>query len=156
MLYQLKGLADIAAVIANERKCGGTVEAESIRLRSGEEFSNIVIISVDGDGHSIYTVGFLCEKGKHYLVHINDISMVTNPTHTWTCKIKNQFVRKQKIEEKLRYLDKLCKVNEGSCLSPFIEEVQRLINDIGFEQVRNSGITLPVKLLKEKKILQIA
>jgi hypothetical protein len=156
VLYQLRGLTDIAAVLLNERKCGGAIEAESIRLRSGEEFSNAVIISVDGAGSSIYTIGFICETGQHYLVHVNDISMITNPRHMWTCKIRNQIVRKEKLERKLRYLEKLCRLNEGSTLQPFIEEVQLLINDIGLEQIRRTGMMLPVKLIEEKKVLHIA
>ncbi|MCQ6281962.1 hypothetical protein [Bacillus sp. EB600] len=40
-MRKVNGLNDIYTIIQNERKLGSAIEAESIRLRSGEEFAGI-------------------------------------------------------------------------------------------------------------------
>jgi hypothetical protein len=46
-MRKINGLSDMYTIIQNERKIGGVIEAESIKLRSGEEFVCPVILNID-------------------------------------------------------------------------------------------------------------
>ncbi|MCF6094117.1 hypothetical protein L1765_09095 [Microaerobacter geothermalis] len=137
MLYDVNGLPDIDTVLSNERKLGGVIEAEKIKLRSGEEFSNPVIISISGTGTIHCTLGFYTTEGKRYIVNIDDISIIVQPTHKYIKDMKNSSYKKQKIEEKLKYLKRLCEVNQGCHTKTFKAELAAIVEDIG-EEAANS------------------
>lgn len=69
------------------------------------------------------------------IVNVNDISMIAEPQHKRICELQNDTVKQQKMRKKLHYLKRLCELNEGSCLEPFVEEVQLIVNDIGLDVV---------------------
>lgn len=150
MRYEINGLTDIYTILCNERKVGGVVEAEMIRLRSGEEYTNPVITSLDTDGTTIYSVGFVTEDGKRYIVHINDISMISQPVHKNVCQLCNETYKTVKTAEKLKYLKRLCEVNEGSTTPVFMKEVEQIVADIGTEAASVAEFNLPVVLEKRK------
>jgi hypothetical protein len=136
MLYQVNGLKDIYTVVTNERKLGGAVEADFIRLRSGELFHNVVISHIDTSGLMIYSVSFVTEEGKKYITHVNDISMISEPNHKHIKDLKNTYFKEKKTEEKMKYLVKLCTLNQGSCTKPFLDEVLLFIEDFGKDAIR--------------------
>lgn len=152
MLYQVNGLKDIHTVLSNERKLGGAVEADFIRLRTGEEFTNIVITHIDTAGSILYSVSFVTEEGKRYIIHVNDISVISEATHKHINQIRNKYYKKWKTEEKLKFLQKLCKLNEGCYTKPFINEVMHIIEDIGKDAVRGH---LSLDLLDENKVVEM-
>lgn len=135
MRGQVNGLTDIHTLLANERKVGGAIEAKSIRLRTGEEYELPVITSIDFAGTLFYSIGFVTKEGQSMIVNVNDISMIAEPQHKRICELQNDTVKQQKMRKKLHYLKRLCELNEGSCLEPFVEEVQLIVNDIGLDVV---------------------
>lgn len=133
MKTYINGMQDINTIIRNERKLGGAVEAEFIRLRTGEEFGSPVITSIDTDGTVICAVGFFTKEGKRLLVGVNELSMISEPTHKYLHQLTNSAYKSFKTEEKVKYLIRLCELNEGSETPVFKEEVKRIVEDIGEE-----------------------
>lgn len=133
MRYQINGYTDMYTVIANERKVGGAVEASLIRLRTGEEFLNAVITRMEMSGTHFCSVGFVCDKGQRMIVHVNDISLISNARHVRVCELTNSIMREQKVAERLKALKRLCEVNEGADTLPFREEAARLADDISLD-----------------------
>lgn len=133
MGYQVNGLKDIYTIVSNERKLGGAVEAEWIRLRTGEQFENAVITCMDMSGVNFYSIGFVTQEGKCLIVHINDISMISQPKHKRIKELTNPVYKERKTDEKLRYMKRLCDLNEGACTKPFIEELEHIVEDIGMD-----------------------
>ncbi|GAB7388872.1 hypothetical protein BSNK01_27100 [Bacillaceae bacterium] len=136
MTYQVNGLTDMHTILANERKVGGAIEAEKIRLRSGEEYAYPVITHIDASDTAFYSLGFISEDGKRMIVNVNDVSVIVQPCHKRICELKNGFCRELKTQEKVKYLRRLCEVNDGACTAPFVEEVRFIVNDIGLEAAK--------------------
>ncbi|MED0676300.1 hypothetical protein ABEV55_06200 [Aneurinibacillus thermoaerophilus] len=137
MGYQVKGLMDIHTVLSNERKLGGVIEVEYLRLRSGEQFPNAVITSIEMAGNAIYSVGFITEQGKQFIAHVDEISIILEPVHKRICEMSNESYRQIKTVEKLKYLKKLLQANAGSCTPTFRKEVEQLVDDIGVNAAAN-------------------
>lgn len=152
MLYQVNGLKDIYTVLVNERKLGGAVETESVRLRSGEEFPNAVVTHIDMAGAIIYSVSFVTEEGKRYIVHVNDISMISQPAHKHIKSLNNSFYKQFKTEEKIKYLGKLCQLNEGSFTKPVFNEVLQIIEDIGKDVAKTH---LNLEFVSDNKVVKL-
>lgn len=152
MLYQVNGLKDIHTVLSNERKLGGSVEADIIRLRSGEEFPNAVITHIDMAGSIIYSVSFVTEEGNRYIIHVNDISMISQPAHKYIKNLNNKYWKQHKTEEKIKFLSKLCGLNEGCCTKLFFREAQQIIEDIGMEAARKS---VNLDFIQDSKVISI-
>jgi hypothetical protein len=154
MGYDVNGFTDMYTVLSNERKIGGAIEAEQIRLRTGEEYSNPVITNIDFNGSVFYSLGFITDKGKHYIVNVQDISIISSSRHCKIFELNNMYYMNLKTKQRIKYLKRLCEVNEGCCTKVFQEEVQHIVEDIGYEAIKNE------KELKEitekKKIIKIA
>lgn len=136
MRYQINGYTDMYTVIANERKVGGAIEAGTIRLRSGEVFTNAVLTRLEMSGAQFCSIGFVSEEGKRLIVHVNDVSMIADARHVDVCELQNERMRAEKTAERLKRLKRLCELNEGSCTPTFQEEALLLAQDIGWEQAR--------------------
>lgn len=142
MKTYINGLLDMKTIIANERKVGGAVEAEFIRLRTGEVYSFPVITGIDTDGTTIYSIGFFTNEGKRLIVNVNEIVMISDPEHKQLWELNNQTYKNFKTNERVKYLLRLCEVNEGSCTSIFREEVERIAQDIGEEALERLNLEL--------------
>jgi hypothetical protein len=154
MNYEVNGFADIYMILSNERRVGGVIEAESIRLRSGEVFTHPVVTHIDFTGTTFYTMGFVSNTGLKMIVNVNEICNIVSPMHKRTKELQNSYYKKIKVNEKLKYLKRLCEVNEGYYTEPFIKEVEAIVNDIGIESVE-SELNLDF-LRKYPKLVQIA
>ncbi|RXT13465.1 hypothetical protein [Ammoniphilus sp. CFH 90114] len=152
MLYQVNGLKDIHTVLVNERKMGGAVEAEFVRLRSGEEFTNVAVTHIDMAGSIIYSVSFITEEGKRYIIHINDISMISQPTHKHIKSLNNSFYKQLKTDEKIKYLTKLCQLNEDGFTKPVLQEVLHIIEDIGSDSAKKH---MDLDLIQDTKVVKM-
>jgi hypothetical protein len=148
MRGQVNGFNDIFTIIANERKVGGAIEAEKIRLRSGEEFQSPVITNIDYSGSIFYSISFVSDDGSRMIINVNDISMIAEPVHKKLHEINNRIYREHKTEEKIRYLGRLCEVNEGSCTPIFLEEAKEIVEDIGYDAASEQ---IDLSLLNDKK-----
>jgi hypothetical protein len=138
----INGLQDIHTIILNERKVGGAVEAEFIRLRTGEEFISPVITSMDMDGAAIYSAGIFTNEGKRFIVSVNEISMISEPTHKRLHELMNKPYQEFKTAEKINYLLRLCELNEGSETPIFRGEVMQIADDIGKEACSKLNLRL--------------
>lgn len=150
MQKQVNGLKDIYALLSNERKIGGIIETQFIRLRSGEEFKNAVITNVDMLGSTFYSLGFTTSDGKHMIINVSEISVISAPVHKKIADAQNIIYKKAKTAEKLKYLKRLYEVNEGSYTTIFLEEAKLIVEDIGYEAAKEhvdvSFITPPKKV----------
>ncbi|TPG82497.1 hypothetical protein EEL32_19200 [Brevibacillus laterosporus] len=154
--YQINGYTDMYTVVSNERKIGGAVEADTIKLRSGEEYKHAVITRLEMSDSQFCSLGFVTEEGKRLIVHIQDISMIVDARHLNVCELVNNYMRQQKVAERLKYLKRLCELNEGSCTLPFCEEVDVLVCDIGYETAI-SHVDMPfLHTADTQKIVRIA
>jgi hypothetical protein len=154
MNYEINGFTDIYTILSNERRVGGAIEAESIRLRSGEVFNHPVVTHIDYTGSTFYTIGFVSDKGLKMIVNVTEISAMVSPAHKRIKELKNSHYKNIKVNEKLRYLKRLCELNEGCRTEPFVQEVKAIVNDIGWESVGNQ---LNLDFLREnQKVVQIA
>ncbi|NGQ97227.1 hypothetical protein G3578_18985 [Brevibacillus sp. SYP-B805] len=133
MRYQINGFTDMYTVIANERKIGGALEASRIRLRSGEEYANVVLTRLEMAGGTFCSLGFVTEDGKRLIVHVQEISMIVEARHVNVCELANALMREEKTAERLTRLKRLCELNEGCLTPPFVEEAALLAEDIGYE-----------------------
>jgi len=136
MRYQINGYTDMHTVLANERKIGGAIEAGLIRLRSGEEFADAVLTRLEMSGAQFCSIGFVTREGKRLIVHVNDVSMVSDARHVNVCELRNELMREEKMAERLKRLKRLCELNEGCVTLPFREEALLLAEDIGWELAR--------------------
>jgi hypothetical protein len=133
MRYQINGYTDMYTVLANERKIGGAIEAGKIRLRTGEEYTNVVLTRLEMSGFQYCSLGFVTEEGKRLIVHVHDIGMIADARHLNVCELRNVIMREEKTKERLARLKRLCELNEGSGTQPFREEAALLVEDIGYE-----------------------
>jgi hypothetical protein len=147
MRYQINGLTDICTVLSNERKVGGAIEVESIRLRSGETFECAVITGIAHAGDTMYSLGFFTGEGKRFICHVDDISMISDPVHKNICQLCNEAYKELKTAEKLKYLKKLIQVNEDSVNPVFKQEVKQIVTDIGEDAVKSE---VDISFLKEQ------
>jgi hypothetical protein len=136
MRYQINGYTDIYTVLSNERKIGGAIEVSLIRLRSGEEYGNVVLTRLEMSDAQFCSLGFVTEEGKRLIVHVNDVSVIADAQHVNVCDLRNEVMREQKTAERLKRLKRLCQLNEGCTTPTFREEAFLLAEDIGFDLAR--------------------
>jgi hypothetical protein len=157
MSYSINGFHDFYTVLSNERKIGGVIEAETVKLRSGEVFNSPVFTNVDYSGSIFYSIGFITDKGVRMIVHVNDISTIVSPVHKKISMIKNEHYKSMKINEKLMYLKRLFKADQGAFTKPFLEEVTLIIEDIGIKSLENDKDLSNELLFKVKdNVIKIA
>ena len=131
MTYQINGLKDIHKLLCNERKIGGVIEIDSLRLRTGEVFPNAVITNIDLIGSAIYSIGFVTADEQQLIINITELGLLHQPTFKKIHEINNQAYKAKKTKEKLSYLKRLCDLNCGSNHCVFRDEAQMIIEDIG-------------------------
>lgn len=136
MVYQINGLKDIYTLLANERKIGGAVEVNSLRLRTGETYANAVIKQIDLLGSSIYSIGFMTEEQQNIIIHIDELSLLQEPKHKKICELNNQAYKESKTKKKLTYLKRLFDLNKDSLNPIFLEEAAMIIEDIGLPEAQ--------------------
>ncbi|WP_209122739.1 hypothetical protein [Alkalihalobacillus sp. BA299] len=137
MSYSINGFHDFYTILSNERKIGGVIEAENIKLRTGEVFDYPVFTNIDYSGSVFYSVGFITDKGIRMIVHVNDISMITSPLHKKVAMVNNEYYKRLKMKEKLKYLKRLYKADQGAFTKPFLEEAKLIVEDIGVKPLEN-------------------
>jgi hypothetical protein len=142
----LHGLKDIHTVITNQRKIGGATEAKSIRLRSGEEYSNPVFTSLDVAGGQFVSIGFITENGDNMIIHVNEIGVIKGLSHKLICQITNEKAKELLLEDLLHYIKRLCEVNKGFVTRPFKDELTKLVCDISLEEIKKQKIALPFQI----------
>ena len=148
MAYQINGLKDIHKLITNERKIGGVIEVNTLRLRTGEEYPHAVITYIDLLGSSIYSIGFMTEDHQHFIVNINELGLLHEPKHKKIYEFNNQAYKTTKTNEKIKYLKRLCEVNMDP-QSIFVEEARLIIEDIGLPAVKKEiNTTLFIQKIK--------
>ncbi len=150
MGYDVNGFTDMHTLLTNERKIGGAIEANRIRLNTGEEFTYPVITNVDFSGSTFYSLGFITDKGEKYIVNVKEISMMASCRHCPVRDLKNSYYKEQKTQQRLEYLKRLCEVNEGACNPIFEEEVRTIINDIGEEVIENEAELSNLQIVPKK------
>lgn len=151
----VNGYSDIHTILMNERKVGGIIEANRIKLRTGEEYLSAVITNIDFCGSVFYSLGFIDQNGDRMMVHVHDISIIDNPTHKRVHQCTNEYYKKLRVEEKIQYLNRLCEVNEGCYTEIFLNEVRMIIEDIGIESIKNK-VDLSFLHEQKRKIYRIA
>ncbi|WP_046175237.1 hypothetical protein [Domibacillus indicus] len=139
----LHGLKDIHMVIANSRKLGGAAEAESITLSSGEIYINPVFTNVDLSQGKYVSFSFIAENGENITAHVDQIGVMKGLRHKLICQLENKSVREMMTEESLRYLKKLCEVNEGFVTNSFKKEALRLVRDVSVDELEKRHVNLP-------------
>ncbi len=157
MGYPINGFHDFYTVLTNERKIGGVIEAESVKLRTGEVFHSPVFTNIDYSGSVFYSIGFITSEGVRMIVHVNDISSITAPSHKKIANMKNEHYKEIKVNEKLKYLRRLYKADQGAFTKPFLEEAKLIIEDIGMTSLEKEK-DLSVEFLARfnKKVFKIA
>lgn len=154
MAGHVNGLTDMHTILAYERKVGGAIEAKRIRMRTGEVFESPVITCVDYAGSTFYSLGFVSADGERMIVNVTDISMIQDPVHRPIRELQNEMFKAMKIEEKRRYLKRLCEINEGACTPTFVEEVRQLVEDIGYD---TASETVALDFLRDnERVIRIA
>jgi hypothetical protein len=146
MNYQINGLKDIHKLLCNERKIGGVVEVDSLRLRTGEVYQHAVITNIDLIGSAIYSIGFVTADEQQLIVNISELGLLHEPKHKKIQELNNQAYKAKKTKEKLSYLKRLCELNCGSNHCIFHEEAQLIIEDIGLlaaKKVMDTCIIFP-------------
>lgn len=131
MTYQINGLKDIHKLLANERKVGGVIEVNTLRLRTGEEYHHAVITNIDLIGSSIYSIGFVTEDLQHLIINVTELGLLHEPRHKKIYELHNQAFKQTKTKEKIKFLKRLFEVNNGSTTPIFLEEARMIIDDIG-------------------------
>jgi len=142
----LHGLKDIHMVIANSRKLGGAAEAESITLSSGETYKNPVFTNVDLSQGKYISFSFIAENGENVTAHVDQIGVMRGLRHKLICQLENTSVRELMTEETLRYLRKLCEVNEGFVTNSFKKEALKLVRDVSIDELEKRHVDLPFAL----------
>lgn len=142
----LHGLKDIHTVITNKRKIGGAAEAKYLRLSSGEEYNNPVFTNIDFSRGQFVSIGFIDEEGNSIITHVNEIAVIKGLTHKLICQIENSYAREMLLEQDLKYLRRLCEVNQGFVTRSFRTELTRLVLDIGIPELKKKKIELPIAI----------
>lgn len=154
MKFQINGLKDIHKIIVNERKVGGAIEVESLRLRTGETYQHAVITNIDYIGLSIYSIGFVTAEGQNLIINISELGLLHEPKHKKIYELENEAFKQMKTIDKLKYLKRLFEVNEGSPTPIFREEAKMIIDDIGIPAANKEVDTTIV--YPNKKLVSIA
>ncbi len=149
MTYQINGLKDIHKLHVNERKVGGAIEVNTLRLRSGEEFRHAVITNIDLIGSAIYSIGFVTDDNQHLIVNITELGLLHEPNYKKIYELKNTAYKAAKTNEKLKFLKRLFDVNKGSITPIFLEEARMIIEDIGLPAA-NKAVDTGLVFPKEK------
>ncbi|MBB6446164.1 hypothetical protein [Bacillus benzoevorans] len=131
MVYQINGLKDIHKLLVNERKIGGVIEVNTLRLRTGEIYPNAVITHIDSLGSSIYSIGFMTENHQNIIIHIDELSFLQEAKYKKICELNNQAYKTSKTKAKIKYLKRLFDLNKDSMNPIFLEEASMIIEDIG-------------------------
>jgi len=153
MFNMLYGLKDIHTVISNQRKIGGAAEADSIRLSSGETYLNPVFTNVDiSKGHYV-SVGFIDQDGANVIAHVDQIAVIKGLQHKLICQLNNTYIKKYLLHDTLKYLQKLCEVNNGFVTNSFKKEALKLVRDISLKELKNHNISLPFPV--EDNVVQL-
>jgi hypothetical protein len=150
MTYQINGLKDIHKLLMNERKIGGVIEVNTLRLRTGEVYPHAVITHIDLLGSSIYSIGFITEDHQNIIVNITELSLLKEPKHKKTHELNNQAHKTTKTKEKIKYLNRLFEINRDSLNSIFLEEARMIIEDIGLSAVKKE---IDTSLIDSENIL---
>jgi hypothetical protein len=154
MTYKINGLKDIHKLLINERKIGGIIEVNTLRLRTGEVYEHAVITHIDLLGSSIYSIGFMTEDHENIIININELSLLQEPKHKKIVELNNQAYKTTKTKEKTKYLKRLFEVNTDSLNPIFLEEARMIIEDIGLSAVKKEIDTSII--YSENKIYSIA
>ena len=154
MAYQINGLKDIHKLLMNERKIGGVIEVNTLRLRTGEVYQYAVITHIDLLGSSIYSIGFMTEDHQNIIVNITELSLLQEPKHKKIYELNNQAYKTTKTKEKIKYLKRLIEINKDSLNSIFLEEARMMIEDIGLPAVKKEINTSII--YSDNKIYSIA
>ncbi|AGK53294.1 hypothetical protein [Bacillus sp. 1NLA3E] len=154
MTYQINGLKDIHKLITNERKIGGVIEVNTLRLRTGEEYQHAVITNIDLIGSSIYSISFVTEDQQHLIANITELGLLHEPKHKKIYELNNQAYKTTKTAEKLKFLKRLCEINCGSSTCIFVEEARLIIDDIGLPAAKKEVDT--TLIYSEEKVYTIA
>jgi hypothetical protein len=149
MGIQINGLRDINAILTNQRKLGGVIEASFLRLRSGEEYPNACIIHLDHLGSNYYSIGFVTNEGKKMIVNINEVSVISSPEHKKIAELKNEVYKNLMIKEKFKYLKRLFDIHQDSYTIHFLKEVKMIIDDIGFD-IADQELSSKILKIKEQ------
>src|SRR3954470_11479874 len=136
MTYQINGLKDIHKLLMNERKIGGVIEVNTLRLRTGEVYEHAIITHIDLLGSSIYSIGFMTEDHQNIIVNITELSLLQEPKHKKIVELDNQTYKTTRTKEKTKYLKRLFEVNMDSLNPIFLEEARMIIEDIGLSAVK--------------------
>lgn len=153
MSYPINGFQDIHTLLTNERKIGGAIEAEQIKLRSGEVYNYPVFTNVDYTGGTFYSVGFVSDDGTRMIVNVSDISSIKSPMHKKVTTVQNSFFKEYKTREKLNYLKRLIRADQGAYTKPFVQEASLIVEDIGIKYVSNE---INIEFLTNSKVVKIA
>jgi hypothetical protein len=154
MTYRINGLKDIHKLLMNERKVGGVIEVNTLRIRTGEVYRNAVITNIDLLGSSIYSIGFMTEDYQNIIVNITELGLLQEPTHKKIYELDNQAYKTTKTKEKIKYLKRLIEVNKESANFIFLEEARLIIEDIGLPTVKKEIDTSII--YSEDKLYSIA
>ncbi|WP_318503727.1 hypothetical protein [Bacillus sp. T3] len=149
MTYQINGLKDIHKLLVNERKVGGVIEVNTLRLRTGENYQHAVITNIDLLGSAIYSIGFVTEENQHLIINISELGLIHEPKHKKIHELKNNAYKQAKTIEKMKYLKRLFEVNDGSSTPIFREEARMIIDDIGLPTAKkevDTSIIFPEKI----------
>jgi hypothetical protein len=149
MGIQINGLRDINAILTNQRKLGGAIEASFLRLRSGEEYPNVCIVHLDHLGSNYYSIGFVTNEGKKMIVNVNEVSVISSPEHKKIAELKNEVYKDFMIKEKFKYLKRLFDIHQDSYTIHFLKEVKMIIDDIGFD-IADQELSSKISKIKEQ------
>ncbi|MCQ6282199.1 hypothetical protein [Bacillus sp. EB600] len=153
MFNILYGLKDIHTVLSNHRKLGGVVEADNIRLSSGETYHNPVFTNVDMSKGQYVSLGFIDEKGTNIMIHVDQIAVIKGLQHKLIWQLNNLHVKQLLLQDAIQYLQKLCQVNSGFITNSFKKEALKLVRDISVDELKNHNVSLPFPL--EEQIIPI-
>lgn len=154
MKSQINGFEDMHTILANERKVGGVIESDYLRLSTGEEYNNIVITKVELLGSALCSIGCVTEEGQLLIVNAKEVSVIHQPKHKRIHELRNQSFKHTKMQQKLKYLKRLIELNDGSYNPLFREEALLVIKDIGLKNVKKEIDVSDV--YPEEKIYTIA
>lgn len=149
MRLEIRGLGDIDTVLSQQRKWFGAVEAEMIRLQTGEVYQDVVIQSLDRLGANYYTMGLCTSDGETHIVHVNEISAMRSVKHKNVKELVNKSYQQLITKERLAYLERLCEVNCGSCSPFYCEEVMRIVEDLGLDAIARQKDDTVIREIEE-------
>ncbi|MFB5661241.1 hypothetical protein [Alteribacillus sp. HJP-4] len=154
MSNQINGFDDMNTVLANERKIGGVIESDYLRLSTGDEYNNVCITKVELIGSALCSIGCVTEDGQQLIVNAKEVSIIYQPQHKKIYELKNQAFKHTKMNQKKKYLKRLFELNNGSHNPVFLEEAMLVIEDIGLKNVKQEVDVSAI--YSEEKVYTIA